>query len=592
MKRFLIGLLLLASLAACHAPTREARRMVRRAEQIADTQPDSALRLIDSVLHTSVNFSERERMEMAMLQADILFGDRGQEISPVMDDDFFDDRGNIYTSPELERAADYYASKKQYAHAAHAALYSGFVQQHYGEKEVAMSSFKEAKQYGELAGDSLTLARAEYKMGKMLYDDYTEREALSFFKASDSLFGCHYAERALALNMEAVSFIVLKQLDSAEMCLQKSLTYAERSMNNKAKRIILNNYSVLYRMQGRYGDAIDILRRLVETSLDETNLFVHQLNLAKTFLAANEMDSAALYFKSIEDFLSNSRIKPETIVSAYGALSQFAESQGNTPLALQYWKQRLYWHDEVRDSWEQNNVFAIQRKYDYGVLQNKMNQHLIRKQHVITLFGILAILGLVALAVSLIHLAKMRKTEAETKANLFHFMQQNQILAQKNEKQEQNQVYLTQKHKESEQAYELLLKEKTEQELLVAEYGEKFSVALKKEQNIMLRLHLFMENSGDEELLNKLEKTVFGKKTHMDAMMEVVDLLYPQLRQIVKQKNLSLDENEQMDVILSYFNISRQDEALLLHKTTDMVDKIRNRGRKKIQSASGATKLP
>ena len=108
----------------------------------------------------------------------------------------------------------------------------------------------------------------------------------------------------------------------------------------------------------------------------------------------------------------------------------------------------------------------------------------------------------------------------------------------------------------------------------------------------MFRLHLFLENQGDEELLKKLEKSVFGKQAHLDAMMETVDCLYPQLREIVREEDLGLDKNEQLDVILSYFNISRQDEALLFHKTTDMVDKIRNRSRKKIQSASEGKDWP
>jgi len=155
-------LVLMLALAACDATTNEARRMVKRAERLADTLPDSTVRLVDSVLRMPVNFRERERMDMALLQAEALFGDRGQEISPVMDDDFFDDRGNVSTSPELERAAAYYARKEDYPKAAHAALYSGFVQQHYDEKENAMRSFKEAEKYGMMAGDSLTMARAEY----------------------------------------------------------------------------------------------------------------------------------------------------------------------------------------------------------------------------------------------------------------------------------------------------------------------------------------------------------------------------------------------------------------------------------------------
>jgi len=107
--------------------------MVKRAELLADTLPDSTVRLVDSVLRMPVNFRKRERMDVALLQAEALFGDRGQEISPVMDDDFFDDRGNVSTSPELERAAAYYARKEDYGKAAHAALYSGFVQQHYDD---------------------------------------------------------------------------------------------------------------------------------------------------------------------------------------------------------------------------------------------------------------------------------------------------------------------------------------------------------------------------------------------------------------------------------------------------------------------------
>ena len=129
-RNLFIGIVfLLAVLTACNTPTREARRMVKRAERLADTLPDSTVRLIDSVLRMPASFSERERMDMALLQAEALFGDRGQEISPVMDDDFFDDHANLSTSPELERAAAYYARKKQYNKAAHAALYSGFVQQ-------------------------------------------------------------------------------------------------------------------------------------------------------------------------------------------------------------------------------------------------------------------------------------------------------------------------------------------------------------------------------------------------------------------------------------------------------------------------------
>ena len=75
--------------------------MVCRAEQLADTFPDSTASLIDSVLRMPVYFNERQRMDMALLQGEALFRDAALD-----DDDFLD---SVATSPELERAADYYA---------------------------------------------------------------------------------------------------------------------------------------------------------------------------------------------------------------------------------------------------------------------------------------------------------------------------------------------------------------------------------------------------------------------------------------------------------------------------------------------------
>ena len=481
-RSFFIVFSLLLVCISCHAPTREAKRMIARAERLADTLPDSTVRLIDSVLRMPVYFSERQRMAMALLQAEALFADRGSEISPVMDDDFFDDKPFLSTSPELECAATYYANKKQYTKAAHAALYNGFVQQHYNENEAAMQSFKEAEQYGGVAQDSFTVALAEYWMGKLLYDDYMEREAISMLKVSDTHFGMHFGERAFVKNLEAASNMILENFDSADLCLKKSLAYAEQSRSSKAERKALNNYAVYHRLQGNYAHAITCLREIAsEPGLTDTEKTLLYLNFGKTFATTEATDSAAVYYKNVEKFLQFANIKDETKASAYGALSRFAESQGDTALALQYLKVHGNLMSGIQSNIEKKSVFRIQRQYDFESLQNEMNRKLIQRQHIITIFGIFAIIGLTALAISQIRLAKTRKQEAEAKANLFHFMQQNKELAQRSEEQEQTQIYLRQKHKESELAYEELFKEKERQAQTASEYGEKLSLALKKE---------------------------------------------------------------------------------------------------------------
>lgn len=580
-----IGILVLLALVACHAPTREARRMVKRAELLADTLPDSTVSLIDSVLRMPVYFSERQRMDMALLQAEALFADRGNEISPVMDDDFFDDKPFLSTSPDLERTAAYYANKKQYAKAAHAALYSGFVQQHYDEKEAAMQSFKEAERYGVMVSDSLSVARAQYKMGKMLYEEDRKQEALSLFKTSGNYIGKRYAEQATIENSKAIIYMLLDQNDSSEVCLQRSLDYCQLSGSEKVKHKALNNYSVLHRQQGKYDQAIECLRKTAKDyDFGDTESFVYYLNMGKTFMAAGSMDSAAFYFLYLEEILPTANVKNETKLSAYNALSRFAESRKDAPKAL-IWREKhgkvLF---DVMNQLQEQNVYRIQQHYDYESLQNSMNQKLIHRHRVILLVSIFAILGLAALAVSQIRLAKIRAQEAEAKSNLFHFMQQHKELQQKHETSEQTVMNLSILHDADSKAYQDLIIKHKETEKACMDYAQRLSDALTKEALIMRKLGIYLDNKGEKVYLGALNDAVFGGADHWDALMKVFDSLYPNVRENLKLQHPELTEMEQKDFILSYFNVSREDEALMFNKSVHMVDKWRNSVRKKMQT--------
>lgn len=544
--RFHIGILfvMLVIMSACHTPTREAKRMVARAEALADTMPDSTIRLIDSVLHIPVYFSERQRMDMALLQAEAIFRDM-----PLDDDEFEDTAYCVATSPELERAADYYAKKKHYAKAAHAALYSGYVQQHYNEKENAMRSYKAAEHYGLLAHDSLTVARSEYRMGKMLYEDFIEEDALVLLEKADSMFGKHNVERAFVQNAKAVGYIMLKRFDDSEQCLQTSLAYAKQGHCGKAKLKALNNYSVLYRMRRKFDQAIDCLKQIESfPSLDDTEKLLLYLNLGNAYAAFGEIDSANVYYLRLEEILTIAHVRDETKVSAYGALFRFNESQGNTDSALRYIKMREKLISDLLVNIEKKSVYRIQQQYDYGTLQNEMNQKLILRQRIINVVGILAIIGLIALTFSQIRLAKIRKHEAEAKSSLFHFMQQ---------------------HKELEQQHDT--------------YALQLSDALNKNALTMRKLDIYLENKGEPAYLAALKKAVFGDEDHWEALMNVFDTLYPNVRNSLIQQHPELTEIEQKDFILSYFNVSREDEALLFKKSVHTVDKIRNSVRRKMK---------
>ncbi len=585
--RIHIVFLLLLFCAACHAPTREARRMVDRAEHLADTLPDSTARLIDSVLRMPVYFSERERMDMALLQAEALFGDHGNAISPVMDDDFFDEHTTLSTSPDLERAAEYFAKKKQYAKAAHAALYSGFVQQHYNEKEEAMRSFKDAEHYGELAKDSLAVAQAQYWMGKMLLNDGMYKEALVVINHSEHNFGNYYSERALSLNMLAVCYLVLGEYENAEISLKQSLVFAQKTHDNKIKRKALNNYAVLFRLQEEYDRAIACLGQIgIESNLDDTELLLFNLNIADVFVVAQEKDSAALHYELVNTLLPKTNVKAQTRVSAYESLSKFAEIQNEDSMALYYWKLYIKWLNRVRDEREQTNVYGIQRKYDYEALQNEMHLKVIQRQRLIIILSVLVAWVLLAYAISQIRLARIRRQEAEIKASLLRFMHDNEEIAKQSEAIKKAHHDLERRHQEMEEVRQTLANQVEKYKNAYVASDKKLSKALLKEQQVMQKMAVYLTHKNDLALFDALKHSVLGDQEYWDAMLKAFDKQFPGMRKELVFQHPDLTETEQKVLLLTYVDASREDTALLLNTSIFMVDKLRTSVKKKMAEKS------
>ncbi|MBR4560551.1 MAG: tetratricopeptide repeat protein [Bacteroidales bacterium] len=535
--------------------------MVANAERLADTLPDSTIRLIDSILHMPVNFSERERMAMALLQAETFFGCKDgvhtvSTISPIMDNEFFDDHAFLSTSPELERAVAYYAKKKQYDKAALAALYSGFMQQHYNENEKAMCSFKEAEQYGSLVADSLTMAQAQYWMGKLLLDEGMEQEALTALIAADSSFGNHYANKSIVQNTIAVCYLIQGDIDNAETSLQQSLIFARKTGLDKVKRKTYNNYAVLYQIIGNYEQAVLYLQQIAnEPNLDDDELLMININLGDIFIESNNVVDAAICYKKVDSLLPETQVKAETKVSAYRFLSLFAEKQGDLTSALRYREQHEIVVSQIFSERQELMIYNIQKRYDYEALQNTLNQKLSRTKSVMVLIVVL-FFGVVILY--LFRAVQRNKKEAETKANLLRFMNQNMELTQKQE-----------------------ATEKTQQDIARRLFDTQFKEAL-----TMQKLSILLDNKSDVALLANLKQTVFNDKEPWDAILGLFDEMYPTLREKLQQQHPDLTEMELKDIILSYYNISRDEEALLLKKSVHTIDKWRNSVRKKMGNRS------
>ena len=328
-------------------------------------------------------------------------------------------------------------------------------------------------------------------------------------------------------------YIMLNQFDSAEFHLQNSLLDAQKCHSTKLELKAWNNLAVLYQLQGNYDKSIDCLRNaLRQDNLDEEETVKILLNLSNTFLVKGEVDSTALYLRRLEEIDSDGKIKNDTKLSAYGALLRFAEKQGDETAALRYREKHENILYDVMKQRQEQSVYRIQKQYDYEALQNALNRKIANRQRIIVIVGGLLLLLTIALAVSQHRVAVKTKQEAEAKERALFYIQQ-------------------------------------------------YYDTLSKEGKTMQKVAVVMENKGDSILLEELSKTVFGKKDPWDAIEEVFFKLHPEKRQNMDRLYPDLTELERRDYILSYFDVSRQDESLLLDISIHTIDKLRQKTKEK-----------
>jgi len=441
------------------------------------------------------------------------------------------------------------------------ALENARIQLDSGNKIDAMRLFKEAEHYGLLAEDTLTVAHARFNIVRCLGEYANEEELFSLLKAADEGFGDNYTERAKVMTFWGDYYQFHRQFESAEVYLNRAMDYAERSGSIDAKRCALSAFHVKCFNAKEYKKSGDYLQQYFQTYTPDPSdsvLMYYYHNMGNVYYEMGNMDSTAYYYGRLEEILTSS--EPDCSAQNesawyYGALANFAEMRGDFEKACEY----MYWyekHDAHYDIEQQkNNLALISQKYDTAVIQNELNEKIIQKQRVIILISGIAALVLLAFLISQIRLARNRKREAEINAELFHFKQQNQALAQKDAEHEQIQQ----------------------------DYANRLSDALDMEQRVMLLLDNYLNNDKRASLLNDLEQSVFGDKDHWKAMLSVVEEKYPGLWETLGQKYPDLDEDEKKSFILSYFKISRQEEADYLGTTVGMVDKLRGKRRKKME---------
>ena len=554
IRHLIFGSLLLA-LVACNPAQREAKQLLRQAESVLETYPESALHLIDSAMHMEVYFTEAQRMEMALLQGRAIYGDDRDATDPTASNgNFLFDKvmNRIYTSPDLDGAPAYFARKGQPKKAALAALYKGYDLQSIYADGLALQSFEEATDYALRAGDSLTAARAFFQMGRHLHWMDRYGEAAVALDSADRYFGNRLYERAFVQNMMGVNQCFLEEFTDAAIHLANCLEFAVESGNKEAQWRGMFNQGIL--AGDKFFDQRDAglqYLRLLETEDTGLKLATKAYGMKNLFFDHNVRhdikplsdDSTGYYLRIWARAKSRSqkyKFSGDDLFSCYGRQHDLV------PVFLS--------HRIISDETYYGAKFGVVRNYsrqqqrnDYLNLRNAMAEKRLQKQHKILAFCIVA---LVALIIGVLLFWLKRKPKAEK--------------VEPPMEEPKPEIQVTEPKQPEENPF------------------------VKQELTTRLRLILsaarIEKNAYDPKMEWKplVRQVMNGKETAFESAVSVIEAAYPGLQAMIAEQFPDLNETDAKVCLLSCSGLSNAEMGDLLGLSVYSINKSRSELRKKL----------
>lgn len=442
----------------------------------------------------------------------------------------------LQLSSDLMKAAGYFVSKNDYENAAKAFLFCGYCHKEANEKALAMKTFKDAEHFANIADDSLTTARAKYNVAKFLYDEHSYGESIDMAMNSAKYYGNHFDDKAYAYNLIASSFLMQKDYNNAEKYLKKALEHAEKSHSNRAKRKVLNNYSVFYCEQQMYDEAIKCLLQ-TKNEMDSTNVLFN-LNIGILHVYNNDYDSAYHYLKEALALSQLYETAPETSVSIYFFISYITEKQGLYKESLDYQKQYALLQYQTQKENEQKNLYNIQRKYNYEALQNKMNQKIIQKQRIILTVSFLLLLASMMVIGLLVQQKKILKEDERIRKEL----------------------------------------EKAKDELQNSVNPQVVEKELSRHLHLILTANHIAEHADDfkKEWSPLVYKINNEKDTMFEAALVAIESVYPGMYDTILKKYPTLNETGSKVMLLSCSDLTNREIGQILGLSVHTINKCRS----------------
>ncbi len=505
-----------------------------RVNELLESYPDSALILLDSIPYPH-KLNERQYNEYLLLKT---------QAKNKADKD-------ISSDTLICQVKEYFLKEKDMEKAALSTYYCGRVQQSKNDYENAMKSYLEAQNYASQTKNAELKGLIQFFIGKLNQHKYLYNESIERYRMASGYFHLvpeKYVNEISTFGAIANCFLLLRQNDSAFYYNEKSLAIAKIHNDSIKQAIAKQNIGVAYRQINNLSKAKDFFLEAIALNKDKEGLSKLYLNLANVYNDLGEKDSTEFYIaKSIKSLSEDNSVK----ANMYRLLSRLEEKKHNYLKALEYHQQYTKYLSEIIDDKQNQEILEIQKKYNFEVIQNAANKHLIEKQFIL-------VIALVLFATILIIVFLFYRKNTKNKAAV---LEANQMIYQL---------------KETANNYDT--KEKSLRNTLFHQFDILKKAAL---------LEGYLRNDEKEkskDFIQKFNEVVYGQKSGLDwevlyeSMNELNNRFFDNLRQSIP----SFDESEFRICCLAYAGLNNTEIAIIMKLSFNTIQVKKSVIRKKI----------
>ena len=304
----------LVAMGSCHFIPDTKDLLLQRAERLMGTQPDSALRLLESISESALKEEALARYYLLLTQA--------------RDNNYMD----LTTDSSIIYSVHYFKEKGDWAQYGKSMYYYGRIIQLCGDELRAMKiyldaykSLKDAKEYKLLGLLSENIAI--FHRNQSFYDQYIRfvRCAVNFNYLAKDTLGVAYAYQTLGQ-----AFFYKQELDSALECTTRSLQLLKDNpirLEIAAAKL----FAFIYCQKGEYIKAEKILLDIIDKEPNERKKLYHYITLGHLYQKQGKVSEAKKYIMMCMNSPSLS-----TRSEAYACLSELSEAENNYKEALSY----------------------------------------------------------------------------------------------------------------------------------------------------------------------------------------------------------------------------------------------------------------